>query len=120
MAAADVSPRRTDRPPSAWRLRGDVLLGRVLLVVAGTATDGDVHPDVYLYLADRYRRLADHHFRRGRRVRADRLAAAATRYGALGGWDPPPGAALAMPLPRCPSFTAAVAGRRGSGRDDAA
>jgi hypothetical protein len=99
-----------------------VLLGRALLLVAETATEGEVHPEVYLSLADGYRRLADHHFRRGRTVRADRLAAVAGRYAELGGYEPPSGAALGMPLPPRPTVTTAIAGRCGSGpgSDDAA
>src|SRR2546425_10037222 len=103
-AVAEISP---------WVLRLDLVSGRALLWVVEVLRAGEAHPEVYLYLADRYWRLAAHCERRGRSRRAQRLAAKARHY--LG--DPlPPAAALAMPVPRRPSFTAAIGFRTDSAR----
>jgi hypothetical protein len=48
---------------SPWVWRFDVVSGRALLWIATVESNGEVHPDVYLYLADRYWRLAAHHQR---------------------------------------------------------
>jgi len=99
-AVAEISP---------WVLRFDLVSGRALLWVVEIRRAGEVHPEVYLYLADRYWRLAAHYEKRGRSRWAQRLAAKAKRYLDLGGGDPPPpAAALAMPIPPRPSFTAAI------------
>src|SRR2546422_11359499 len=94
---------------TVWQLRFDLASARALLWVAPASGTGEVEPDVHLYLGDRYRRLADHHFRHGRRGRAERLDAKARWHLRLGGGDDlPPAAALAMPVPPRPTFTRAI------------
>src|SRR5437773_8009472 len=96
-AVAEISP---------WVLRFDLVSGRALLWVVEALRAGEVHPEGYLYLADRYWRLAAHYERRGRFRGAQRLEAKAKRYLYLGARGPrPPAAALAMPIPPRPSFT---------------
>ena len=51
-AVAEISP---------WVLRFDLVSGRALLWVVEIRRAGEVHPEVYLYLADRYWRLAAHY-----------------------------------------------------------
>jgi hypothetical protein len=92
---------------SAWRLRLDLFTAQAILLTA--RRDVDLQPHVHLYLADHYRRLAWHHQQHGRVQRAQRLAIKASRHSCLGGGDePPPAAALAMPVPRRPTFTQAI------------
>ena len=62
-AVAEISP---------WVLRFDLVSGRALLWVVEIRRAGEVHPEVYLYLADRYRRLAAHYERRGHSLKAQR------------------------------------------------
>ena len=104
---------------SWWRLQADVAWGRVLLSIATMHEGAIIRPEIYLFLGDRYWRLARRHFLRGRQKGAERLVRKARLYFRQGGGpDPPPLAAASMPIPEAPSFTAAVGGRRGS--DDAA
>ena len=106
---------------SPWVLRFDLASGRALLWIVTARRAGEVYPEVYLYLADRYWRLAAHYEKRGRPRKAQRLAGKAKQYLDLGGGDPlPPVAALAMPIPRRPSFTAAIGFRSDKPPDDAA
>ena len=107
---------------SVWQLRIDLVSARALLWVATASGTGEVKPEVYRYLGDRYRRLADHQVRRGRPRTAERLAAKARWYFRLGGEeDPPPTAAAAMPAPPRPRFTRAIGMHHGGrGPDDAA
>src|SRR5438046_9058467 len=80
-ALAEISP---------WVLRFDLVSGRALLWVVEVRRAGEVHPEVYLYLADRYWRLAAHYERRGRPRWAQRLAAKANRYRELGAGESGP------------------------------
>jgi hypothetical protein len=117
--------RMEDEPtvvdPSWWRLQLDVAWGRALLAIATMERDAVVEPGVYLFLGDRYWRLARRHFVDGRGKRAQRLVRKARFYfKAGGGPEPPPLAAASMPIPATPSFTSAVGGRRTGGPDDAA
>jgi hypothetical protein len=57
-------------PPSAWRLRYDVLSVRALLLLVGGVEQEDLRPDIHLYLGDRHERLMDHFAQRGVRARA--------------------------------------------------
>jgi hypothetical protein len=75
-----------------------------------------VRPDIYLFLGDRYWRLARRHFLRGRQRNAERLVRGARLYfKAGGGPEPPPLAAASMPIPAAPSFTSAVGRASGAG-----
>ena len=70
--------------------------------------------------ADRYARLAHHHRRLGHAGRANSLWAKSLRHWHWGGGDPiPPTAALAMPIPRRPTFARAM-GSGSNGPPDAA
>lgn len=90
-------------------LRADVAWGRALLALARD----DARPELHYFLFDRYFRLAEHHRRRGREARADRLRRVAEWHLERGGHEPPPAvaAAAALPVPRRPALTWAVAGR---------
>src|ERR1041385_1384661 len=93
----------------AWRLRIDLATAHALLLVVDARGNAKLKPDVHLYFADRYSRLAPHHRRRGNARRANVLLGKARRHFHLGGGDPrPPAAALAMPAPRRPTFVEAI------------
>jgi len=107
----------------SWcRLQADVAWGRSLLAVATMHERANVRPEIFLFLGDRYWRLARRHFVEGRQKNAERLVRKArTYFRAGGGPEPPPLSAASMPIPDVPSFTWAVGVRRGSGGgDDAA
>jgi len=107
-----------------WGLRGDLIITNAILWVAGAGRVGEPRPEVHLYLYDRYWRLADYYERRGNRKKASRLRTkAAAHYKHSGDTGPPFAAAMAMPRPRSPFFTWAVAkgwDRRDPDDDDAA
>jgi len=94
---------------SPWEARADIVLGHGLRVLA-SGTFAEARPDIYLFLADRYWRLADWHAAKGHERRARRLRARGDQFWIEGGGqDPPPLAmAAAMPVPRRPSITSAV------------
>ena len=89
----------------------DILTMKVFLRALGL--DADLL-DGHLFFYDRYSRLADHHWQRGRIARALRLEAIAEQhYQAAPGDDDttnPPAAAMAMPVPSAPVVTNAVGG----------
>jgi len=91
---------------SPWEARADVAFGHGLRLIA-VGRLAEAQPDIYLFLADRYWRLADWHASKGRERTARRLRAKGDRYWlAGGGEDPPPIAvAAAMPIPQRPSIT---------------
>jgi hypothetical protein len=105
-----------------WGLRGDLIITNAILWVAGAGRVGEPKPEVHLYLYDRYSRLADHYDRRGNKKKALRLRAKAeAHYNRSGHTGPPFAAAMAMPRPRSPFFTWAVAKDRDRrGPNDAA
>ncbi len=87
--------------PSLWQLRWDVASAHVLVWLARPSESRVLRSEVHLFLADRYGRLALHHRRLGHTTRAielDQKAAKEFRLG--GGSEPPPGVAIAMPVPR--------------------
>jgi hypothetical protein len=102
--------RKAHRPdPTAWQLRVDLMTTHALLLVIAARRNAALRPEVHRYFADRYARLAHHHRRRGNARRANALLARSLRHWHLGGGDPvPPRAALAMPVPRCPTFVEAI------------
>lgn len=106
---------------SLWRLRWDVASTHMLVWLAHPSATRVLRPEVHLFLADRYGRLARHHQRLGHARRAselDRMAEEQFRLG--GGGEPPPAVALAMPVPRAQVLVDAIA-RTGSWLpDDAA
>jgi hypothetical protein len=107
---------------SPWEARADLAFGHGLRVLA-FGTLAEARPDICLFLADRYWRLADWHAAQGHEATARRLRVKGDRYWiAGGGQDPPPLAvAAAMPVRQRPSLTWAVANRsRDPGPPDAA
>ena len=110
-----------DSKDGPWRLRADLVTIQGLLWVARRRPGGEPRPEVHLYLYDRYWRLAEHYQRRGSSKKASRLRTKAeAHYRQSGNGGPPFAAALAMPLPRPPLFTWAVAKQPGRNPDDAA
>ena len=109
---------------SVFRLRVDLAVALALLAVAKAGRPGRPNPDVCFYLGGRYFHLAEH-YRRGRKFKkANRLRRKAKFYLAGSGapWpEPPYSAAMAMPVPKRPSFVAAIGWRPRKGSpDDAA
>ena len=107
-----TAPSRREPQMSPWEARVDVAFGHGLRALAsGRLAEAD--PDICLFLADRYWRLADWHATKGRVRRADRLRARGDRFWIAGGGEDPPPLALAaaMPIPRRPSITWAVGNR---------
>jgi hypothetical protein len=98
---------------SWWYLQADVAWGRTLLAIATMQDGARVRSDVYLYLGDRYWRLARRHFDEGRHRRSERLVRKARKFfRAGGGVEPPPFAAAAMPIPAPRPLLKAIGGRR--------
>lgn len=112
------------KPDSFLRLRIDIFVAHLLLIVARAGKSGEPNPDVYYYLGERHWRLAEIYRRHGASDKAVRLQLKAELYlRASGFWDgdPPPAAAMAMPVPKRPKFTAAIGRRLPKGPpDDAA
>jgi hypothetical protein len=98
---------------SVLELRMDVAFAHALRVVARGRL-AEARPDVCLFLADRYWRLAAHHASRGRIRAARRHEAKAERYYVSGGGEHPPplATAAALPVPSRPALWA-FAGRPG-------
>jgi hypothetical protein len=106
-----VTPRET-----VWRLRYDVLSGRLLLFLAQAEARGELRPDVHRFLAHRYDRLAAHWRSAGWARHAASLAVKSRRHvEAAGDDDPPPAVAVGMPRPR-PSLGVDARGRVLDGR----
>ena len=108
---------------SAFQLRLDISVALLLVVVAKAGKSGGPNPDVCFYLGDRYLRLAETCKRRGADTKARRLQQKAEKYLRHSGpWQGPPfAAAMAMPIPKRPRFTAAIGWRtRRIPPDDAA
>ena len=93
---------------SAWRLRNDLLWAHVLLWFARTARGGTPKPEVHLFLADRYGRLARYHSKQGNEGRARRLDELAAWHFKQSNPEPPRAVAMAMPIPTSPVQTQAV------------
>ena len=108
---------------SALRLRFDILVARLLLVVAKAGKSGEPNSDVCYYLGYHYWRLADCYRLSGVSAKASEFQAKAEWYLRESGWwnGGPYGGALAMPIPKRPTFTAAIGWRSRQGPpDDAA
>ena len=106
--------------PSAWHLRWDIATTWALVRFVSPLGDRALRPEVHLFLADRYGRLAEHHRKAGHHRRALVLDRKAEEHLRLGGGDePPPAVAVAMPVPRSPVPVDAI-GRPLDGPDDAA
>jgi hypothetical protein len=99
------------QPDSLLRLRIDIFVTHLLLIVARAGKSGGPNPDVCYYLGDRYWRLAEINRRHGANERARYLQNKAEWYLRESGWwhgGPPYGGAMAMPVPKRPTFTAAI------------
>jgi hypothetical protein len=107
---------------SLWKLHTDLAWVLALLWVAQLSRSGKPKPEVHYYLGERYWRLSEKYRARGFAKRAQRLRARAERHLRASGWDPlPPAAAMAMPVPKPPTFTEAIGWRtRSHPPDDAA
>lgn len=84
--------------PSAW----------AFVWVAHPSGERALRPEVHLFLADRYGRLARHHGRLGHKARASSLDRKAEEHFRLGGGQPPPAVAMAMARPRARAVYAAA------------
>jgi hypothetical protein len=101
---------------SWWRLQTDVAWGRALLAAVTMRESSVVRPEIFLFLGDRYWRLARRHFLEGRQKNAERLVRKARMYFRSGGGpNPPPLGVASMPIPERPSFALAVGARSGAG-----
>jgi hypothetical protein len=105
-----------------FSLSVDLLSAKVLVWIASVGRDAELTPEAHAYFFDRYRRLAQYHWARGRVAKAKRFQAKADEhYRAGGGGDGPPyAAAMAMPRPIRFIRTEAVSRSRIDGPDDAA
>jgi len=96
---------------SILKLHGDLACAPLDLWLARIA-DSNTERDVHFYVGDRYWRLAEYYENRGWRKTAKRLRLQAEHHLRLSGWnDTPPAVAVAMEVPRPPTFTKAI-GRR--------
>jgi len=82
----------------------------ITVIIAKAGRPARPNPEVCFYLGDRYVRLSEYHRVKGRSKKAKRLRAKAEFYfQGSGPWrDPPYAAAMAMPAPKRPTFTAAI------------
>ena len=97
---------------STLKLHADLVWVLTLLWIAKAGRSGEPQPQVHYYLGDRYWRLSERYKARGSVKRAHRLRARAERHLRASGWDPlPPAAAMAMPIPKRPTFTEAIGWR---------
>src|SRR5258706_9214703 len=97
----------------ALQLRIDIFLAHLLLVMAKAGKSGKPNADVCYYLGDRYWRLAECYRGRGRSAKASEFQIKAEHYVRESGWwnGGPYGGAMAMPIPKRPTFAAAIGGR---------
>jgi hypothetical protein len=107
----------------ALRLRIDIFVAHLLLVMAKAGKSGEPNSEVCYYLGDRYWRLAEYYRGRDASGKASDFQAKAEWYLRESGWwnGGPYAAAMAMPAPKRPTFTAAIGWRPRQGPpDDAA
>ena len=88
------------RRPSTWRLRWDLLWGRLLLGLTQAEYRGELWPRIHRFMADRYEQLSEEERWSGRSALAERLARAARRHAEQAGGDDDLPPACAMGLPR--------------------
>jgi hypothetical protein len=105
--------------PSVWQVRWDIASTWALVRFVSPLGGRELRPEVHLFLAVRYGRLADHHRRAGRLGRARALEGKAQEHLRLGGGDLPPAVAVAMPVPSRRTSVRAI-GVVPQGPDDAA
>ena len=112
--------KQSNRWFSIWKLHLDIdLIWLLVYVVVAVRGDGPLNRDVRSYLGERYWRLADLYRELGKLERSKMLRHKAEfflREGDSGGDEPPPAAALAMPVPEPPLFINAIGFRLGAKR----
>jgi hypothetical protein len=115
---------KNESQQSIYKLRFDLAVAFCLLGIAKAGRPGNPNPDVCYYLGDRYWWLAAEYERRGDKSKAKRLRDKAENYLRASGWwhgGPPPSGAMALPVPKRPTFAAAIGWRsRRDPPDDAA
>jgi hypothetical protein len=107
----------------ALRLRIDIFLAHLLLVMAKAGKSGEPNAEVCFYLGDCCWRLAECDRGKGAIAKARTLQTKAESYLRQSGWwnGGPYGGAMAMPIPKRPTFAAAIGWRHQEGPpDDAA
>jgi|SRR5712692_5263130 len=86
---------------TSWQLRYDIAFVRFIAWLVRLTHGGQLSPQTHFYLYDRYWRLAKCHEAWGHPKRAETLKSVALGHWEASGYDePPPSAALAMPVPR--------------------
>ena len=110
---------RPGKNETIWRLRQELLWAKALVWMAQQARGGQLLPEVHLYFADRYGRLARCYSRRGNQRRARVYDDLAAFHWNASGPNPTKTKAATMPIPTRPTFTRAVARYRND-PDDAA
>ena len=94
---------------SIMKLHADVAWVLALVWIAKAGRSGEPQPQGHYYLGDRYWRLSERYNAKGSVRRARLLRAKAEWHLRASGWDPlPPAAAMAMPIPKRPTFTEAI------------
>jgi len=105
---------------SIWKLHLDInLVWLLVYVVVAVRGNGPLNRDVCSYLGERYWQLADLYHGLEKLERSKMLRHKAEFFLGQGdpGWhDPPPAAALAMPVPEPPLFINAIGFRLGAKR----
>lgn len=96
------------RLPAIWRVRYDLAWMKLFLWIARAGVTGEPKPEVHAYLGLLYHQLADEHEARGHAAAARRLRRIAREHELQGPpFEPPPAAAMGMPVPRTWSRTEA-------------
>jgi hypothetical protein len=97
---------------SILKLQADLAWILALVWIAKAGRSGEPQPQVHYYLGDRYWRLSERYKEKGSIRRAQFLRTKAERHLRASGWDPlPPAAAMAMLIPKRPTFTEAIGWR---------
>src|SRR5262245_10934363 len=101
--------RRISNSPSLWQLRFDVASARMLSWIADPIGVRELRPEVHLFLAERYHRLAEYHLKAGHSRRASTLRRKADHHYSLAGPpELPPAVAAEIPIPQTPIRVNAV------------
>ncbi|HZR45918.1 MAG TPA: hypothetical protein VFA47_04400 [Candidatus Manganitrophaceae bacterium] len=106
-----------------WRLRLDVAWTHIIRWMVDPTGRRQLNPEIHLYLADRYARLAQCYDRLGNREKTARFKEKAAHHFHLGGGNRPrPAAAMRASLPQSSTFTEAIGQpfEADEGPDDAA
>jgi hypothetical protein len=94
---------------SILKLQTDLAWVLALVWVAKAGRAGEPQRQVHYYLGDRYWRLSERYEAKDSIRKLSCLRKKAERHLRASGWDPlPPAAAMAMPIPKRPTFTEAI------------